>query len=183
MTEQYVYLASNYTDTDGETNTKIRKVYVWGDYIQPFAEGTVKGTVKDQSSLDQYGKFLRIATTRTMKDGKTSVGVYTLDYRLEPYGSIPDVAPSEVVVSCRFVNRRLYLSTSNKIYPFIIVEFPTYKNPQVLGRLKISGYTHAYNSTTMIGIEREVQSGQKLGRKVVLINVTDVANPKILSSG
>jgi uncharacterized secreted protein with C-terminal beta-propeller domain len=45
MSEQYIYLATNYTDEDGEISTKVRKIYVWGDYIQPFADGVVKGTV------------------------------------------------------------------------------------------------------------------------------------------
>ena len=88
MSEQYIYLATNYTDEDGEISTKIRKIYVWGDYIQPFADGVVKGTVKDQFSLDQYGRFLRIATTTTNSAKADLVGVYTLDYRLEPYGKI-----------------------------------------------------------------------------------------------
>jgi uncharacterized secreted protein with C-terminal beta-propeller domain len=92
MSEQYIYLATNYTDEDGEISTKVRKIYVWGDYIQPFADGVVKGTVNNQFSLDQYGRFLRIATTRKTLASITFVGVYTLDYRLEPYGGIPNAA-------------------------------------------------------------------------------------------
>jgi uncharacterized secreted protein with C-terminal beta-propeller domain len=79
--------------------------------------------VNNQFSLDQYGRFLRVATTRRTLASTTSVGVYTLNYRLEPYGSISNVAPSEVVAACRFIEKRLYLSTSNQIDPFIIVGF------------------------------------------------------------
>lgn len=94
MSESFIYLASNYTDNHGELSTNIKKIFAWGGFFQPFTEGTVKGVVKDQFSLNQFNDFLRIITTRTLSDKKTVVGVYNLNDELKPYGSNADLAPS-----------------------------------------------------------------------------------------
>lgn len=62
MSERNIYLTSN-TYKNGQTTTNIRKIFIWRKYIIPFADGIVKGSVNNQFSLDEYGPFLRVATT------------------------------------------------------------------------------------------------------------------------
>ncbi len=52
MSEYYLYLASSYVDVNGTDYTKLRKIFVYQNYIQPFGDGNVVGKVLNQFSLD-----------------------------------------------------------------------------------------------------------------------------------
>ena len=88
MSERYIYLAIN-TTVNGVAHTQLRKIFVWGNYIIPFADGQVVGTIKNQFSLDEYNFFLRIATTDWSANN-----VFVLDYFLQPYGKLNNIAPN-----------------------------------------------------------------------------------------
>ena len=51
MSERYIYLTS-YSYEYNQEYTKIRKIFVWGNYIKPFADGKVQGSINNQFSMD-----------------------------------------------------------------------------------------------------------------------------------
>lgn len=51
MSEYYLYLFSSYIDNNTDF-TKIKKIYVYQDYIQPFADGKIVGKVLNQFCID-----------------------------------------------------------------------------------------------------------------------------------
>lgn len=90
MSEQFIYLTTSSYE-NGQEYTKIRKIYVRGRYIRPFADGKVVGTIRNQFSLDEYGQFFRIATTSSSRGSSTN-NVFVLNYFLHPYGSLTGIA-------------------------------------------------------------------------------------------
>jgi len=178
MSEQHIYLTTNSYE-NGQSYTKIRKIYVQGGYVRPFADGKVVGTVKNQFSLDEYGPFLRIATTSN--NGVSSNNVFVLNYYLDAYGSLTGIAETESIFSCRYVGRRLYMVTFRRIDPFFVISFRNHRRPQILGELKVTGfsnYLHPYDETTVIGLGRQADTnGRQLGLKISLFDVSDVRNP------
>jgi inhibitor of cysteine peptidase len=177
MSERYIYLAIN-TTLNGVAYTQLRKIFVWDSYIIPFADGLVIGTIKNQFSLDEYNFFLRIATTDWSANN-----VFVLDYFLQPYGKLTNIAPNERIESCRFVGKRLYLVTFRTEDPFFVISFSNHRLPKILGELHISGvstYLHPYDETTIIGIGRSTDSttARRLGLKIELFDVSNVASPK-----
>jgi len=51
MSEYYLYLFSSYIDNNTEF-TQIKKIYVFQNYIQPFADGNIVGKVLNQFCID-----------------------------------------------------------------------------------------------------------------------------------
>lgn len=164
----------------GQQYTNIRKIYVKGRYIRPFADARVLGYIKNQFSLDEYGQFLRIATT-SFDSGVSTNNVFVLNYFLRPYGSLTDVARTETIFSCRYVGKRLYLVTFRRTDPFFVISLRNHRAPKILGELKVTGfsnYLHPYDETTIIGLGRQADfNGRQLGLKISLFDVSDVNNP------
>ena len=93
-----------------------------------------------------------------------------------------DLAPGETIYSARFMGKRGYLVTFKKVDPFFVIDLSDPRNPKILGKLKIPGfsrYLHPYDENTIIGIGREAtETGRTQGLKISLFDVSDVGNPK-----
>jgi inhibitor of cysteine peptidase len=112
--------------------------------------------------------------------------LYTLDESMQTIGRLEKLAPGERIYSVRFMGGRAYLVTFRQVDPLFAVDVSDPRSPQVLGALKIPGYSdylHPYDATHLIGFGKETvqddKSGAVLyqGMKVSLFDVTDVANP------
>ena len=76
--------------------------------------------------------------------------------------------------------------TFKRIDPLFVIDLSNPSNPEVLGELKIPGYSdylHPYDETHIIGIGKETDSNEwggisTKGLKLALFDVSDVANPK-----
>lgn len=90
MSDRHIYLTNSVWE-NGKDYTSIRKIFVYGTYIRPCADGKVRGSVNNQFSLDEYGNILRIATTNNA-DSPTTNNVFCLDYWLNIYGSLTGIA-------------------------------------------------------------------------------------------
>ena len=153
--------------------------------------GQVPGYVLNQFSMDEYGGYFRIATTVgriTRSGGTTSNNVYVLDSEMKEAGKIEDIAPGESIYSARFIGDRGYLVTFKKIDPFFVIDLTDPENPQILGKLKIPGYSdylHPYDENHIIGIGKETEEAEESagnfawyqGIKMAIFDVTNVSNP------
>jgi len=145
------------------------------------AGGSIDGTLLSQYSLDEYDGNLRVATTITtgswqMNDGSYSK-VTVLDRSMAAIGTLSDIAPGERIYAARFMGDRLYLVTFRQTDPFFVIGLAEPRNPVVLGKLKLPGfsnYLHPYDGNHIIGIGKESASGPL---KIALFDVTDVNNP------
>jgi len=153
------------------------------------AQGEVRGRLLNQFSLDESDGYLRLATTYQDYNGYSSTNtnmVTVLDSSLKEVGKLDKLALGETVYSSRFMGDKLYLVTYRQVDPFFVIDLANPKNPEVLGYLKISGYSdylHPISDTLILGIGQETKTNQwggetRTGVKVALFDVSDFTNPK-----
>ena len=188
-----IHLSKGQLEKEFEKNreqTVINKIAIYDGKIVPKASGTVPGTVLNQFSMDEYDGNFRIATTSRSSGwfgGKSKNNVYVLDGDLEIIGKLEDLAPGESIYSARFMGERCYLVTFRKIDPLFVIDLSDPTNPEVLGKLKIPGYSdylHPYDENHLIGIGKETVESKTgdfswyQGVKISLFDVSDVEKPK-----
>ena len=162
--------------------------------IEYSCNNKAKGRIINQYSADEYNGNLRLALYDN--DGSR---VVVFNEKLEKIGQTDDLAKGETMYSSRFVNNKAYLVTYKTVDPLYVIDLSNEKNPKVLGELKIPGYStylHPYDENHIIGIGMETEevvrrnsSGKVIsttsniiGMKMALFDVTDVENPKQISS-
>ncbi len=178
---------------DSSEKTTIYKFSLDKDKINYLGEGEVKGRILNQFSMDEYDNHFRIATTIgqvNRLEGRTSNNIYVLDKNLKLVGSLEDIAPGESIYSARFMGKKGYLVTFKKIDPFFTMDLADPKNPKIVGKLKIPGYSdylHPYDENHIIGIGKNTIEAEEIwggdfewhqGIKMALFDVSDFENPK-----
>ncbi len=186
--------------------TAIYRIQISGSTLTVAAQGNVTGTVMSQYSMDEYNGYFRIATTSYEYASTTSYtqtqqnNLYILNSDLQIVGKIENLASGEVLHSARFIGDRCYLVTFNQIDPLFVIDVSKPTSPMVLGNLTIPGFSdflQPYDATHLIGIGQDVNASidankvetpgdvyytAVLGLKVSLFDVSNVANPKEISS-
>jgi len=154
--------------------TLIYRVRLDEDDIISEAEGAVPGYILNQFSMDEYNSYFRIATTDWTQDGSSN-NLYVLNMNLTIVGELSGLAPGERIYSARFMGDRCYLVTFKQIDPFFVIDLSEPTEPEVLGYLKIpgfSGYLHPYDEDYVIGIGK-----QDNNLKLSLFDATNVTAP------
>lgn len=139
------------------------------------ASGSLPGHVLNQYSMDEYGGYFRVATTEWGQNGSSNA-LYVMNMKMEIVGSLEGLAPGERIYSARFINERCYLVTFRQVDPFFVIDLSKPNSPEVLGYLKIPGYSsylHPFDNDHIIGVGKE---GNNL--KLSLFNVQNVSAPK-----
>jgi uncharacterized secreted protein with C-terminal beta-propeller domain len=104
-------------------------------------------------------------------------------------GELTHIAEQESIYATRFIGDRLYMVTFRRIDPFFVIDLAKPRDPKILGKLKIPGYSdylHPYDGTHIIGIGKETETNDwggvsTSGVKLALFDVSDVSNPALLS--
>jgi inhibitor of cysteine peptidase len=180
-TSMYVSLENVYLAISHWDKTVLHRIHIENDEISYVADGRVPGRVLNQFSMDEHEGFFRIATTLQRKNN-----VYVLDMDLEIVGRLENIAPKETIHSARFMENICYLVTFEKIDPFFVIDLSNPHNPEILGELKITGYSdylHLYDEYHVIGVGKETipEKGDfswHQGVKISFFDVTDRSNPK-----
>ncbi len=148
------------------------------------AAGSVPGTLLSQFSLDERDSHLRVVTT-TFSSVQLN-NVFVLNETLKVVGALEGLAPGEHVYSARFVGDALYLVTFKKVDPFFVIDLTSPTSPEVLGYLKIPGfsqYLHPVGDGLVLGVGKEAVEAEEgdfawyQGLKLSLFDVNDVENP------
>ena len=154
------------------------------------AEADVEGQVNNQFSMDENGEHFRIATTsgnlwNITQDTKNNL--YVLNEKLEEVGKITGFAPDEKIYSVRYFGDKGYVVTFKQTDPLFVIDLSTPSNPQILGELKLPGYStylHPYDETHLIGFGYETkENGTRVttyGLKMVMFDISDFTNPQVL---
>ena len=167
--------------------TTIHRISINDGEIVYAAQGQVPGQISNQFSLSEWNGVLRVSSTlrgwmfnsfiRSSMD--TQNNIYTLDMELNIMGKVEGLAPGETIYATRFLIDKCYLVTFRQIDPFFVIDLSDPTNPEVLGELKIPGYStylHPYDKEHIIGIGMENND-----IKISFFDVTDVENPIELS--
>jgi uncharacterized secreted protein with C-terminal beta-propeller domain len=154
--------------------TLIFRIKLDQEKIVAMAEGSVSGYVLNQFSMDEFDGFFRVATTEWTVDGSIN-NLFVLDMNMSVVGKLGNLAKGEQIYSARFMGDRCYLVTFRQIDPFFVIDLADPTDPNVLGYLKIpgfSGYLHPYDQNYIIGLGK-----QDNNLKLSLFDVTDVTSP------
>jgi inhibitor of cysteine peptidase len=169
-------------------DTMIFRISLDEEKVVAMASGEVSGYVLNQFSMDEHDGYFRIATTTNdwWNDGTSKNNLFILNMRLNTVGKLEDLAPGEKIHSVRFMGDRGYIVTFRKIDPLFVIDLTEPTEPEVLGQLKVTGYSdylHPYDETHLIGIGKETEASEEgdfawyQGVKISLFDVSDVSNP------
>lgn len=195
-----LYVASSewnyaYRSSNSSESTNVYKFELGNDDIEFVGKGKVPGRILNQFSMDEDGDYFRIATTKgyVWDDIPSVSNVYVLDEDMEMVGKLEGIAPGEEIYSTRFMGDRLYMVTFKKIDPFFVIDLSDPKYPDILGKLKIPGYSdylHPYDENHIIGFGKDTEEATEeeqrswdqnfawyQGIKIAMFDVTDVENP------
>lgn len=192
--EKNMYIATNKTiygegyELIGGT-THILKFGLENGKITFRAEADVDGQVNNQFSMDENSDTFRIATTTSLWyiDENTSNNLYILNDKLEEVGKIEGFAKEEKIYSVRYVGDKAFVVTFKQTDPLFVIDLSVPSNPQILGELKIPGYStylHPYDETHLIGFGYDTkENGTQVttnGLKMSMFDISDLNNPKEL---
>ncbi|MEV0592043.1 beta-propeller domain-containing protein [Nonomuraea cavernae] len=151
------------------------------------ASGKVPGRLLNQYSLSEHDGHLRIATTLSSTDQRTSSSsVYVLEAAgMRTVGEVGGLGKGERIYSVRFIGPVGYCVTFKQVDPLYTIDLRDPAEPRVTGELKITGYSaylHPAGDGRLIGIGQEAsEQGRTLGTQVSLFDVSDPAGPRRLS--
>ena len=172
------YYEEEWTGNGKQEKTLLRKLSYKKGKLAVVAQKTFKGYLNDSFSIDEYDGYLRMVVTR----GKTNA-VYVLDQKLKLTGKITNLAKDERVYSARFLGDTGYFVTYKDTDPLFSVDLSNPKNPKILGRLKIPGfsnYLHFYGEDKLLGIGMDVDKKGDVtdGVKLSMFDISDKKNVK-----
>lgn len=172
------YYEEEWTGNGKQEKTLLRKLSYKKGKLAVVAQKTFRGYLNDSFSIDEYDGYLRMVVTR----GKTNA-VYVLDQKLKLTGKITNLAKDERVYSVRFLGDTGYFVTYKETDPLFSVDLSNPKNPKILGRLKIPGfsnYLHFYGEDKLLGIGMDVDKKGDVtdGVKLSMFDISDKKNVK-----
>lgn len=191
----YITAINGYENTpfmingDYTTTTSIYKFNINNSNTDFIARAELKGTTLNQFSMDEYKGYLRV-TLNNNEDNS----LYVLDGKMNIVGKIAGIAKGEKIYSTRFIKDRAYLVTFKTVDPLFVIDLKNPANPNILGELKIPGYSsylHEYDENHIIGIGQDTTevydkdaAGNIIntryvinGMKMAIFDVTDVNKP------
>lgn len=176
--ENIYYYETKWDDNGKNDKTVIRKIGYKDGKLSKAVKGTIKGYVEDSFSIDEYKGNLRIVAIV----GDTN-SVYVLDKKLKLIGSIKGLAKDERIYSARFMGDTGYFVTFRETDPLFSVDLSEPKNPKILGKLKIPGfseYLHFYGKNKLLGIGMDVEEDTQItnGVKLTMFDISDKTDVK-----
>ena len=190
-----MYIATNNVKYDKNYNfikgsTHILKFALNNGKFEFKAETDINGQVNNQFSMDESDQYFRIATTSGSlwdMDENTSNNLYVLDENLKEVGNVTNFGKEEKIYSVRYVGNKAYVVTFKQIDPLFVIDLSNPTKPEILGELKIPGYStylHPYDETHIIGFGYDTKDdGTRItinGLKMVMFDISDFNNPKVL---
>lgn len=186
---EYVNLKEGETkDNDIGNFSVISAFSLSGTDISFKAQGKVPGYINNQYNLDEYGGNLRIATTVYNRNKNADVSsLYVLDSNMEIIGKAEDIADNEQIKSVRYMGDKAYVVTFRNTDPLFVIDLKNPKSPVIKGELKLPGYSaymHPISEDIILGIgyNGDEDSADFTSLKVSLFDVSDMANPKEIST-
>ena len=178
-----------------------------GRLLNQFSLGEYDGYLRVATHINNFGAFVGIGFAEAGDDAVASDGrsqrqntdvnppynaVYVLGETgetLEVVGSVDGIAPNEQIYSARFMDTHGFLVTFRRIDPLFVLDLSDPQNPQVVGELKIPGYSdylHPLGDTHLIGVGRSVETVGGWGfeepsaLQLSLFDVSDWTKPKLV---
>ena len=161
--------------------------------------GEVPGTLLNQYAMSEYKGVLRVASTVSVRRGwvnarEITEGVVTTlhqqDGALRQLGQVDGLGrqDNESIRAVRFIEERGYVVTFRQTDPLYVLDLHNAAAPQVVGELKIpgySGYLHPIGKKLLLGVgqsglspDTEPTRGGQAGVQFSLFDISDPASPR-----
>ena len=170
--------------------TAIIKIEVNGLEVDPVKVAIVEGMISEQLQMDEFDGYLRVSTyvieyieDKYRLNVKIYTNLYILDQELNIVGKVERLAESEQLYATRFIGNYAYLVTFRRIDPLFVINLSDPTNPQVVGELKIPGFSdmlQPIGKDLIVGIGHTDEIGG-MNLKISLFNVSDPTNPTEIS--
>ena len=197
-THAATYISSTEWRTDGwSAETSVHKFVTAPSGASAYrGSGAVPGTLLNSYALSEYQGVLRVASTVPARRGgwadprSVTEGVVTTlreqDGALRRLGQVDGLGreDNESIHAVRFIEDRGYVVTFRRTDPLYVIDLRDATAPQVVGELKIpgySGYLHPIGDDLLLGVG---QSGALPGDRVepedngVQFSLFDVGDPR-----
>ena len=148
------------------------------------ASGVVDGRIEDRWSMDEHDGVLRVAVGPTFETGNFS-SVVTLREDgdgLEEVGRVDKLGVDEEIKAVRWFDDLAIVVTFRQVDPLYAVDLSDPDDPELLGELKIPGYSeylHPISGDRLIGLGQDATlQGRLLGAQAALFDVRDLTDPR-----
>lgn len=174
---KYSYHEGSYTDIAAFT--------LKNGIIVPVNAYSVPGDVMDTFAISEKDGYLRVLTTNWSAnhgiDAEPENALYVLDSDMKLCGKLTGIAPGESIYAARFIGDMGYFVTYRNTDPLFSVDLSDPKNPRLVGELSVTGfsdYLHVWDANHLLGIgyETDPNTGQRLGLKLSMFNISDPSN-------
>lgn len=177
----------------GDETTVLRVAYANGS-LGAQAAGQVPGTVLNQFSMNEYGAYFMVATSRFASIANTTTrsdDVYVLNMSMAQVSALQNIAPDENIYAVRFEGDMGYVVTYEQVDPLFAISFQNPAKPVIESALKVNGYSDYLQqlfSGYLLGVGKDTVQASSgnysyyLGLKLSLFHVlpngtsSDVAN-------
>ena len=155
--------------------------------VEYVASGSINGTLLNQFSMDEHDGYLRIVTTTGSpwsEQNRSESQLIVMEEQgksLVQVGQVGGLGKGESLYSVRLLDDVGFAVTFRQIDPFYVIDLSDPINPEVVGELKIPGfstYLHPVDDNIVLGIGQNADDqGRVLGLKVSSFDVSDPSNP------
>jgi hypothetical protein len=189
--------------------TVIHRFEIDGASTTYTASGFIKGTINDQFSLDELDGIIRVSTTENrwnnvgvpvprpdigmaggaavapqpVPNGPVNrvVTLRTDGDELVQLGATEDFGLTERIYSTRFIGDKGYVVTFRQTDPFFVIDLADPANPQIVGELKIPGFSNflfPLGPDHLFAIGQDAnEQGMVQGLALQIFDVSDPTNP------
>lgn len=177
VSEHSIYLYEE--KYDDEIVTSIAKFDYDCGKITAGGGAIVDGSIRDTFAVNEKDGYLRVLTTVYEEQWENQV--YVLDETMDICGKVEGLAPGEEIYAARFLGDYGYFVTYRNTDPLFSVDFSDPEEPKIVGELKITGfsdYLHFWSENQLLGIgyETDEVTGQQMGVKLSMFDITDPGN-------
>lgn len=175
--------------------TQLTKFELDNGKINLKASNLINGHLINQFAIDEYKDFVRLAITHDgdhVENGESDSWEHwntlsIFDSNLNLVSSIDHLALGESIKSVRFDGEIGYFVTFKNTDPLFTVDLKNPKEPKILSKLKIPGfseYLHVYSDDLLFGFGQDAdeEDGETTGIKMSMFDVSDKADVKQIAN-
>lgn len=185
MGENSLYLYRTYYRGQTET-TQIAKFSLTGGFLNGEAAVSLRGMIRDTFAINEKDRRLRVLTT-DMSGADWENCLFLLDEDLKITGELPHIAVGESIYAARYLGDMAYFITYRNTDPLFAADLSDEKNPKLVGELEVTGfseYLHFWGEDKLLGLgfETDPKTGEQKGLKLVMFDMSDPTELKVLGS-
>lgn len=185
MGEDSLYLYKTNYGGAMET-TQIAKFSLTGGFLNGEAAVSLRGMIRDTFAIHEKDQKLRVLTT-DMSGADWENCLFLLDEELKVTGELAHIAVGESIYAARYLGDMVYFITYRNTDPLFAADLSDEKNPRLVGELEITGfseYLHFWGEDKLLGLgyETDPKNGQQKGLKLVMFDMSDPTQLKVLGT-